>query len=162
MSAHTHARSSRPERAGGAAAPLVPSAAEVQERLLVAPFHQWLGLTVTEVHRDRIEISAAPRPEWVGDPATGYLHGGILASLLDLGADWALVGTIGRAVPTIDLTVHYLRAARLGPLHVTGRLVRPGRQVSTAEAEVRDDDGRSLALARGSFLSAVADAGNAG
>lgn len=138
----------------------LPTLAEVEQRLLASPFHQWLGLQVIDLARDRIDLTATPRPEWVGDPVTGYLHGGVLATLLDLGADWALVGTIGRAVPTVDLTVHYLRAATLGPLHVTGRLVRPGRQVSVAEAEVRDDAGRSLALGRGTFLSAVAERGS--
>lgn len=134
----------------------LPTTAELQQTLLESPFHQWLGLRVREVHVDRIELSASPRPEWVGDPRTSALHGGILASLLDLAADWALLGTIGTGVPTLDLSVHYLRGASLGPLHVTGRLVRPGRQVSVAEDEVRDDAGRVLAVARGSYLSAAA------
>lgn len=139
--------------AGGSA---LPTAAELEQTLLASPFHRWLGLRVREVHRDRIELTATPREEWTGDPDTGVVHGGILASLLDLAADWALVGTVGTGVPTIDLTVNYLRAARLGPLHVTGRLIRPGRQVSVAEAQIHDDDGRLIAVGRGSFLSAVA------
>ncbi|GAA4415314.1 hypothetical protein GCM10023169_01510 [Georgenia halophila] len=137
--------------------PALPTAAELQQTLLASPYHRWLGLEVVEVHRDRIELRAAPRDEWVGDPRTRTIHGGVLAGLLDLAADWALVGAIGTGVPTVDLTINYLRAAILGPLHVTGKLVRPGRQVSVAEAEVRDDGGRLLAVGRGSFLSAVAD-----
>jgi len=34
-----------------------------------------------------------------------FTHGGILAALIDLAADWALVRQTGRGVPTIDMRV---------------------------------------------------------
>jgi uncharacterized protein (TIGR00369 family) len=130
--------------------------AEVQRRILRSPYHRWLGLRVTDLTDRGITIEAPWRDEWVSDPDAGTAHGGILAALLDLAADWALVGTIGRPVPTVDLRVDYLRPARAGTLTATGTVVRPGRQVSAAEATVADADGRVVAVGRGTYLSAVA------
>jgi acyl-coenzyme A thioesterase PaaI-like protein len=42
-----------------------------------------------------------------GNPDRRYTHGGVLAALVDLGADWAMVKTLGLGVPTIDLRVDY-------------------------------------------------------
>ena len=137
----------------------LPTASEVEQEILRSPYHRWLGLSVVEVRPDGIDLRATPREEWANADGTDVVHGGILAGLLDLAADWALVGAFGTGVPTIDLTVNYLRAASLGgPLHATGRVIRPGRQVSVAEAEIRDDAGRLIAVGRGSFLSSVAAA----
>src|SRR3546814_4773972 len=71
-------------------APL-PTPAAIQERLLRGPYHQWLGLEVTAVAAGEIELTARWREEWVVNPDKRYTHGGILAALVDLAADWALV-----------------------------------------------------------------------
>ena len=81
------------------------TAAEVEAKLLRGPFHQWLGLKVLEVGEGTITIKATWRPEWVVNADAGYTHGGILATLVDLTADWALVSTTGRGVPTVDMRV---------------------------------------------------------
>ncbi|PFG39664.1 uncharacterized protein (TIGR00369 family) [Georgenia soli] len=133
----------------------LPTAAEVEEQILRSPYHRWLGLRVVELDADRIVLEATAREEWANADGADVVHGGILAGLLDLAADWALVGALGTGVPTIDLTVNYLRAASLGTLRITGRVIRPGRQVSVAEAEIHDAGGRLIAVGRGSFLSAV-------
>ncbi|MEI9926148.1 MAG: PaaI family thioesterase [Bradyrhizobium sp.] len=61
-------------------------------------------------------MTATWREEWVVNPDRGYTHGGILATLVDLTADWAMVSKTGRGVPTIDLRVDYHRAAMPGVL----------------------------------------------
>ena len=63
----------------------------VQALITRGPYHQWLGLKVIAVHDDGIEINATWREEWVVNPERRYTHGGILAALVDLGADWAMV-----------------------------------------------------------------------
>jgi len=126
----------------------------VQELVTRAPFHKWLGLKVVAVHDDGIELTAAWREEWVVNPDRRYTHGGVLASLIDLGADWAMVKKLGRAVPTIDIRVDYHRAAMPGDLTVRGKVVRMGRQFSTAEAQVYDAQGKLLASGRGTYFTA--------
>src|SRR5205814_1799848 len=80
---------------------------KVQALITRGPYHQWLGLKVVAVHDDGIELSATWREEWVVNPDRRYTHGGILAALVDLAADWAMVKKTGRGVPTIDLRVDY-------------------------------------------------------
>ena len=64
---------------------------KVQALITRAPFHQWLGLQVVALQDDGIELKAKWREEWVVNPDRRYTHGGILAALVDLAADWALV-----------------------------------------------------------------------
>ena len=77
----------------------------VQELITRGPYHQWLGLKVVAVHDDGIELTATWREEWVVNPERRYTHGGVLAALVDVGADWAMVKKTGRGVPTIDMRV---------------------------------------------------------
>jgi acyl-coenzyme A thioesterase PaaI-like protein len=83
-------------------------------------------------------MAARWREEWVVNPDKRYTHGGILAALVDLAADWALVSQTGRGVPTIDLRVR-------------GKVIKFGSQVSTAEAHVYDGEGKLVASGRGVY-----------
>lgn len=135
-----------------------PSLSEAQQLIDDSPFNRWLGIQVTELTDTSVTFLVEARPEWVSSPERQSVHGGVVSALLDTAADFALIGTIGLPVPTLDLTVHYLRAVTAGPLTVVGRLVKPGRVISTAEAELRDAHGKVLAVGRGTFLSQVAAA----
>ncbi len=133
----------------------IPSAADIQARLLRGPYHQWLGLEVRSVSEGEITIAAKWRPEWVVNPDGGYTHGGILAALVDLAADWALVWTTGRGVPTVDLRVDYHRAAKGTDLVAHGKVIKVGSQFSVSEARVLDTDGKLVASGRGVYLTNV-------
>ncbi len=126
----------------------------VQDMITSRPFHKWLGLKVISVDQDRIELRATWREEWVVNPDGRYTHGGILATLVDLAADWAMVTRTGRGVPTIDLRVDYHAPALPGDLMARGKVVRFGRQFSTAEAEVFDESGKLIASGRGTYFTA--------
>lgn len=129
----------------------LPSAESVQALLTRGPFHQWLGLQVLRVGDGEIDIKATWRPEWVVNPDAGYTHGGILAALIDLCADWALVSTTGRGVPTIDMRVDYHRAAMKGDIVCKGKVVKGGKQFSVCEASLYNEQGQLLASGRGVY-----------
>lgn len=120
------------------------------------PFHEWLGLRVIDLAEDRIELSFNWREEWVVRAEGGYTHGGILATIVDLTADWALTSRAGGAVPTVDLRVDYHRAAR-GDLRSVGTVVKYGRTTAVAEAQVFDSEDVLVASGRGVYLTAVAN-----
>ena len=126
---------------------------ELQERITLAPFHKWLGLHVSEVNEDNIRISVPWRQEFVVNPQRGYTHGGILATLIDTAADYALAVKIGTPVPTVDLRVDYHRAAMQGELTVEARVLNMGGTFSTAEAMIYDSEGKLLASGRGVYHS---------
>ncbi|GAB2894205.1 PaaI family thioesterase [Paraburkholderia jirisanensis] len=130
------------------------TAEEVQALIARGPYHQWLGLRVVSVGDGEIEIAAKWREEWVVNPERRYTHGGILAALVDLTADWALVSKTGRGVPTIDLRVDYHRAAMPGDLVARGKVVKFGSSISVAEASIFDEAGVLLASGRGVYSTA--------
>ena len=136
-----------------AAAPMTKE--QVEALLLRGPFHQWLGLKVIALGDGEIELQATWRPEWVVNADRGYVHGGILATLIDLTADWALVSKTGRGVPTVDLRVDYHRAAMQGDLTCRGKVVKFGSQLSVAEAQILNAEGRLLASGRGVYMTAT-------
>jgi uncharacterized protein (TIGR00369 family) len=129
------------------------TAADVQAIVDRSAFLSWMGIKVISLGEKTIEITAAWRPEWVANPTLGQTQGGIHATLIDFAANFALFNSIGRPLLTIDLRVDYHRMARGCNLVVKGCVIRLGRQVSTSEAEVFDDEGKLLASGRGSFLT---------
>ena len=131
------------------------SAQKVQELITRAPYHQWLGLEVIAVHPDGIELKATWREEWVVNPERRYTHGGVLAALIDLAADYALISRTGRGVPTIDMRVDYHSPAMPGDLTLRGNVVKWGSQFSVAEAQIFDEQGKLLASGRGTYLTAA-------
>jgi uncharacterized protein (TIGR00369 family) len=134
---------------------VLPTKEDIQAKLQRGPYHQWLGITVESVGDGEIVLGAKWREEWVVNPDKGYTHGGILAALVDLTADWALVSKTGRGVPTIDLRVDYHRPAMPGDLRAVGKVIKFGSQVSVAEAQIFDADGKLLASGRGVYSTAV-------
>lgn len=125
---------------------------EIEAKLRRGPYHQWLGITVDSVGEGEITLRAQWREEWIVNPDGGYTHGGILAALVDLTADWALVSKTGRGVPTIDLRVDYHRPAGKGSnLRAVGKVIKFGSQVSVAEAQVFDADDKLVASGRGVY-----------
>ncbi|WP_324651075.1 PaaI family thioesterase [Georgenia sp. H159] len=129
------------------------TAEELEERLLAAPFHRWLGLRVLSVSPEELRLGATWRPEWENGTTERVTHGGILATLLDLAADWALVASLGDPAPTIDFTTHFLRAAPPGDLVVVARPVKLGRSLTVAEAEVLSEAGKQIAVGRGTYAT---------
>lgn len=127
---------------------------ELQRRITRGPYHQWLGLQVVALGEDTIEVKATWREEWMANPDRRHTHGGILAALIDLAADWALTSRLGRAVPTIDMRVDYHRAARPGDLIAKGRVLKFGSLCSVCEAQVFDPEGTLLASGRGTYFTA--------
>lgn len=130
----------------------IPSIDDIRARIQKAPYHKWLGLDVTSVGDGEIELTAKWREEWVVNVEGGYTHGGILATLVDLTADWALVSSNGRGVPTIDLRVDYHSPAR-GDLRAVGKAIKLGKQFSVAEAKIYDSADKLVASGRGVYLT---------
>jgi uncharacterized protein (TIGR00369 family) len=126
----------------------------VQQLITRAPYHQWLGIEVISVAPDAVELKAKWREDWVVNPDRRYTHGGVLATLVDIAADWSMVMRTKRGVPTIDLRIDYHSPAMPGDLTARGKVVRFGGQFSTAEAQIFDQEDKLLASGRGTYLTA--------
>jgi len=130
------------------------SVEQLQQLISRGPFNRWLNFTVLKIDAEGIEVRAAWREDWVVNPDRRYTHGGILAAIVDVAADYAIAAQYGRAVPTIDLRVDYHKAAMPGDLTAKARVVRMGSQYSTAEASLYDKEGELVASGRGTYLTA--------
>jgi len=127
---------------------------KLQAMITRGPYHQWLGLKVNSFGEGTIEVIATWREEFVVNPERRYTHGGILAALVDLAADWAIATKLGRPFPTVDMRVDYHRAAMPGNLTARGRIVKLGSTFTVAEGEVLDQGGAPVASGRGTYYTA--------
>ncbi len=132
----------------------ITSIETLQKLITRGPFNQWLNFTVLKADAEGIEVKAGWREEWVVNPDRKYTHGGILAAIVDVAADYAIAAQLGRPVPTIDIRVDYHKAAMPGDLIAKARVVRSGSQYSTAEAYIYDKDGALVASGRGTYFTA--------
>jgi uncharacterized protein (TIGR00369 family) len=127
---------------------------KLQELISRGPFNQWLNFTVVESGAEGVVLKAAWREEWVVNVERRYTHGGVLAAIVDVAADYAIAAQLGRPVPTIDIRVDYHKAAMPGDLTAKARVVRMGSQYSTAEAYLYDKEGTLVASGRGTYFTA--------
>jgi uncharacterized protein (TIGR00369 family) len=81
-------------------------------------------------------------------------HGGVVASLLDTAATFALIAQSNHDWVTVDLRVDYLRPTSLGQVTVQGEIVYAGRSLGRARADLRDETGRVCAVTVGTFAPA--------
>jgi len=127
---------------------------KLQQLITRGPFNKWLNFTVVKADSEGVEVRAGWREEWVVNPERRYTHGGILAAIIDVAADYAIAAQLGRPVPTIDIRVDYHKAAMPGDLTAKARVVRMGSLYSTAEAHLYDKDGELVASGRGTYFTA--------
>ena len=118
------------------------------------PYNAWLGMRLRNMGDGTIEVTVPWRAEMIGIPTPPTIHGGILASIVDFAASNAIATKFGQAVPTVDLRIDYHRVAKSGDLLAKGKVIRAGRNLATAEAEVYDCEGTLVASGRGTFYSA--------
>lgn len=126
---------------------------QLRSMLLIAPFHQWLGLDIAELTDDALILEMPWRDEIVSNPMIGSAHGGILSALIDLTGLYAINALGGSARATADMRVDFHRPATTGPLRAIGRVVKLGKQLSVAETRIEDTDGRLLASGRGAYVA---------
>ncbi len=90
-------------------------------------------------------------PERFEGPS-GYLHGGIIATLIDETMSKA-VRTLGISAMTFHMEIEYLRPVpSRAPLRIEGRLVRSDGRKHWTEARILSAEGTELAKGRGLFI----------
>jgi uncharacterized protein (TIGR00369 family) len=126
--------------------------ATVEKALLSAPFHQWLGLKLSKLDDNQIEIEAPWREEWISNFRIRSTHGGILAALIDLTGLFAVLAKVAAPIAALDLRVDYHRIATPGSLVSRGEILKLGSMVSSAQTSVYSEDGHIVASGRGVYL----------
>lgn len=127
---------------------------EWQERIDISPFQRWLGLRVTEAGDGTLTVTLPWKEDLVSNPQPPTVHGGILASLIDLMGLYAVLTTGNISLATVDLRVDYHRPAGPGDIRAEAAVIKLGSKVSTAETKLFDSNGKLLASGRGVYLMA--------
>jgi uncharacterized protein (TIGR00369 family) len=125
---------------------------QFQGWLDVSPYQRWLGLEVEAVGDGRIEIGVGWRDEFVSNPQSRAMHGGILAALIDLGGLYAILASGATATATVDLRVDYHRRASAERIRAVSTVIRIGATVSSAGTDIFGATGELLASGRGVYL----------
>ena len=127
------------------------SEAATQSLLDAWPYARWLGMRLET--QDGAPIAVLPFAErLIGNPILPALHGGVVASFLELAA-LARLDLEGRRARTIDITVDYLRPVRPVTVYADARLVKVGRRAANVAVEAWQDDRESpVAALRGHFM----------
>jgi len=129
----------------------------LQELMDTSPFTTFLGVTVKEANPDDglVVLHLPSRPEIQRMDGSTQIHGGPLASLIDAAGDLAVAQAVGGAVPTIDMSVNYLRPVMGDWVEAHATTRRVGRTVSVADVNLIDAEGRLCAIGRAVYASAV-------
>ena len=137
--------------------PTRPGRAELEQMLGESPFHAVLGIRVENLdsHADRLTLRLPFAAALERSPGAGQHHGGVIASLIDIAGDFALIWQLGHGVPTINFRTDYLRPASGTDLLATACVRRLGRTVAVCDIEVCGEDGELLALGRGTYATAA-------
>lgn len=118
------------------------------------PFARALAMRVEALGDGRAEISMPWDPRFVGDPATGVIHGGAVSALMDTCGGAAVMSYPGASTTaTIDLRIDYMRAATPGQ-RITARAecYHVTRNVAFVRATAHDEDAANpVATASGAF-----------
>ena len=131
------------------------------------PFNRALGLELERYEKAFAQLSFNNQPMMVGNWAQSILHGGVIASALDVAAGLVCVGsTLTRhdtineeelrqrlsRMGTIDLRVDYLRPCRGERFTATSTLLRAGNKVAVARVELHNEAQVYIASATATYM----------
>ena len=118
------------------------------------PFEQVVRMELVswDTDKGRAVVRLPFRNEYRRSDRKPGVHGGVIATLIDIAADFAVcIGTGALGVPTINLRIDYLSMASDSELTATASVVRAGGTIAVADVEVISASGRKIAVGRGTY-----------
>jgi len=127
------------------------------------PFNKLLGIRVISADNGKASIGFDFRPELVGNFKMNILHGGVIASVLDLVGGAAVIAAYGPDTPlhgmgTVDLRTDYLRPGSGKHFIATGEVLRHGRILSSTRMALHNDENVLIAAGTAVYRTSAKDA----
>jgi len=103
-----------------------------------------IGASLKSVEAGAVEIALPYRDDLTQQK--GFIHGGILGMIADTACGYAAFSLMpaGGSLVTVEYKMNILKPGR-GDLVAQGKVIRPGRTLTVARAEVYADDGSHVA-----------------
>ena len=132
-------------------------------------FAKSLGLKVESMTDKRVSMRLKWRDRLSGSIRTASLHGGVIASVMDIAGSLAVFSNILhrmkgsswqekiariKMINTIDLRIDYLRPGTGTDFLATGSILRTGKTVAVSRIELRNQEERLIAVGTGSYFLA--------
>lgn len=118
----------------------------MMQALNSSPYYRLLGMEVLELGEGRSKLRIKVRQDHHN--LYGILHGGVIASLLDSTCTIALASLLraGETAVTVDQRINYISNLSQGEIYGEGRAIHRGRNTGVSQGEVRDQEGRLIAV----------------
>ncbi|MDC9594319.1 thioesterase family protein [Xenorhabdus sp. IM139775] len=131
------------------------------------PFNRLLGIDLIRFEHNYAELQFFNQDKLMGNPVHKILHGGAIASVLDVAGVLICANSIlaqmetitGNeiqkrlpTISTIDLRVDYLRPGRGEVFTVSSNFIRSGKKISVARIECHNEKQVHIASATGTYL----------
>ncbi|MCE7929148.1 MAG: PaaI family thioesterase [Dehalococcoidia bacterium] len=114
------------------------------------PFHKYLGLTIEEARPGFARLCLHTSERTLGGIGNS-VHGGILASIVDIAMLQALFPLFGpneEPSGTADLNITYLRPALGERIYAEATVLKKGRQQAVTEVSIINEQGKLCAKGR--------------
>ncbi len=130
-------------------------------------FNKSLGFRCATLSNQKVGVEFDMRPELVGHYVYGRLHGGVIASVLDVAGGLAVMWGIAqhhdtesveqimqrfRPLATIDMRVDYLRQGLGEKFLAEAKITRLGKKIGTTTATLVNDAGDMVATANAAYI----------
>lgn len=109
------------------------------------PFYRLLGMKVEEVRENYARLSIKIDRKHIQFLET--VHGGVIASLADSAAAWAIYGSDDlTGIPvTVEMKINFLKAVKSGKLVAEARNIHGGSRIFVSDVDVKDGEGNLVA-----------------
>jgi uncharacterized protein (TIGR00369 family) len=126
--------------------------ARVQESFSRQKAMALIGASLAAVEAGRVEIALPYRDDLTQQK--GFVHGGIIGMIADTACGYAAFSLMpaGGSLVTVEYKMNILTPAR-SSLVARGEVIRPGRTLTIARAEVYAEDGKHVATMQQTLMA---------
>ena len=110
-----------------------------------SPFYKLLNMRIEEVRQNYARLSIKVEKKHIQLLETVY--GGVIASLADSAAAWAIFGcnNLTTTPVTIEMKINFLKPVKSGKIVAEARNIHTGTRIFVSDVEVRKGNGNLIA-----------------
>jgi uncharacterized protein (TIGR00369 family) len=115
------------------------------------PFHKFLGIKVDSIQEESVRLYIPFKDELIGHAESAMIHGGVISTLADICAGFAVWTRCERNdfVTTITLSVDYLRPAMACDLYAEATVRMLGSKVGNSNVRIWSKKAPNINVAEG-------------